>query len=1015
MPLPTVFDLCTPRDDVLDGTITDSDFAANLARVLRGDATPDYLDPKRFFANTYPTEGLKDLLANVCGRLSGKRSSLSAVFRLDTSFGGGKTHGLIALVHAARGMPGVSNVAEFVDPAIVPGGAVRIAAFDGENADAANGRPMGDGIRAFTPWGEIAYQLTGKAGYEILRKSDQEKVAPGTDTIRELFGNDPTLVVLDELGEYLRKVQHTNGRDQLTAFMKALLTAIETSPRAAVVYTLAVQTDGKSVDAFAAENEFLASAMLELESVSGRKATILNPTKDDETAKVIRRRIFARIDDAGAERTIDAYKSLWNTHRDVLSETGRRPSAVEEFRLGYPFHPDVLDTLTSKTATLGNFQRVRGMLRILAKTVGNMWAKRPADGSAIHIHHIDLANESIRTEFTTRLQQSNYLSAIKGDIATIEQKPALAQELDARHYKGLLPYASYVARTIFVHTFAFNNDLKGISPDHLRFSILSPEADISFIDDARQRFRQESAYLDDRPNAPLRFNAEANLTQVIAREEQNVDKGDASDDLRDRIEQIFGGNTFELVPFASGPYEVPDDIAEGKPRLVLVSHDALEVGPTFDEVPELVKRIYERKGSDGQSIRSLRNNLIFVLADAAQIANMRAKMVRRMALRELKRPERLADLAAHQQESVRVEEGRAETGIAIAIQHCYRHVLYPSRNGVGDGSISLGHAGIDQQNASDRPGAGQLQIFRQLHEQGKLREAADNPDSPSYVRDRTPLKKGQMTARDLRDEFRKDPSLPILLSDDVFRKLVRRGIEEGIYIYQRDSLLAGPGDPMPQIQIDEESIVFTTDFAKQKGLWPRPVRTLASPAGSAPVPGPDGAKPFPDPLPPITGSDGMDEGAAAPPAAGAPARCFVAEGVLKEALRQVFEKAKSAKFDKVDRVTIRLFEYGDTFKLIPVVGTIQGAKKSISLSGSYQTTEDSTMEFEFAGTPADASTIKGYLEPQFRAAKETGLKAALGFEFDGGLDLSSAADKFIEKLTRFASAAAHVEAIAEVK
>ena len=98
-------------------------------------------------------------------------------------------------------MKGASNVAEFVDPAIVPTGLVRIAAFDGENADAANGRPMGDGVRAFTPWGEIAYRLAGKTGYEIVRKSDQDRIAPGTDTIWELFGNDPVLIVVDELGE----------------------------------------------------------------------------------------------------------------------------------------------------------------------------------------------------------------------------------------------------------------------------------------------------------------------------------------------------------------------------------------------------------------------------------------------------------------------------------------------------------------------------------------------------------------------------------------------------------------------------------------------------------------------------------------------------------------------------------------------------------------------------------------------------------------------------------------------
>ena len=91
MTVPTVFDLCTPRQDVRDGSISDSDFAANLSRVLRGDATADYADPMQFFANTYPTEGLKELLSNVCRRLSGQGQAISAVFRLDTSFGGGKT------------------------------------------------------------------------------------------------------------------------------------------------------------------------------------------------------------------------------------------------------------------------------------------------------------------------------------------------------------------------------------------------------------------------------------------------------------------------------------------------------------------------------------------------------------------------------------------------------------------------------------------------------------------------------------------------------------------------------------------------------------------------------------------------------------------------------------------------------------------------------------------------------------------------------------------------------------
>jgi len=281
------------------------------------------------------------------------------------------------------------------------------------------------------------------------------------------------------------------------------------------------------------------------------------------------------------------------------------------------------------------------------------------------------------------------------------------------------------------------------------------------------------------------------------------------------------------------------------------------------------------------------------------------------------------------------------------------------------------------------------------------------------------LKKGQMTTRDLRDEFRRDPSLSILLSDDVFRKAIRKGIEESVYIYKRGDLLAGPGDPMPSINIDEETTIFTMDFAKSKGIWPRPAHMpAAQPASTG-----GGVSISSEPLPPIGGGSGLSNN----PGLGfgeqpqsvtvpASAKVFAAEGVLKEALRKVIEQAKTARLMKVDRVAIRLFEYGDAFKLIPIANSIAGTKRSVTLEGGYTTAQDSEMMFEFKGDEQDASTIKDYLEPQFRAAKVTDLKASILFDFESGLALDGdAADKFIEKLTRFASAAAYVEATAEVK
>jgi hypothetical protein len=137
----TLFDLCVPRSDVQNGLIRESDFAGDLAQVLRKAAPKEYQDPATFFGNTHPTEGLR-LLENVCRRLSGAGGEASAIFRLDTQYGGVKTHALIALGHVAIAGASVPNIADFVDPGLLPKARVRVAAFDGENADPVNGRLM---------------------------------------------------------------------------------------------------------------------------------------------------------------------------------------------------------------------------------------------------------------------------------------------------------------------------------------------------------------------------------------------------------------------------------------------------------------------------------------------------------------------------------------------------------------------------------------------------------------------------------------------------------------------------------------------------------------------------------------------------------------------------------------------------------------------------------------------------------------------------------------------------------
>lgn len=1018
MSLPTIFDICVPRQDVLDGTSSEADFAADLAAVLRDSGPKEYRDPRMFFARTYPTEGLKTLLTSVCSRLVGGGRSIAPIFRLDTNYGGGKTHALIALAHAAKGMPGVVNIREFVDPELLPTFKVRVASFDGENADPYNGRLLEDGLRAHTPWGELAYSLAGRAGYEMVRASDEGGGAPGASTLQELFGGEATLILLDELSIYLRKLRSGDWKragGQLTAFLTSLFKAVEGSPHAAVVYTLAIGKGGQATDAYSDENTYIADAMAEAESVSARKATLLDPTGEDETVKVLQRRLFESVDTGKAEQVLEAFQQLWVANATLLPGVGAEDRRGETFRNGFPFHPELIDTMRNKTSTLANFQRVRGMLRILGRTVGRLWDKRPPDTYAVQLHHIDPGFDPIRKEITTRLGQRQLLPALRADVAAAEgEQKSLAEQMDGDHYSGLPPYASMVARTIFFHSLAFNDQLKGASKEDLHFAILAPGKDLSFVDDAITRFVQQSAYLDDRPNVPLRFQAEANLTQIIRRQEELVDKGEARSQLTDRIKEIFGGNkVFNSIPFPGGPYDVPDDTGNGHPTLAIIGYDAADVSATQVDIPELVDRIYRMHGSAGD-LRVNRNNIVFVLADSERKDEMKRKMTRHLALKDLLRPERMKELAEHQQGEMRERAERSVQELALAIQQCYRHVLYPSKSRVEDAAVDLAHAAIEVHTTSQTPGDGQKHVVQVLRESKKLRLGEDDPDSPSYVRDRTPLRKGMITTLELRREFYRDPALPMLVGDEVFKRGIRQGIESGDYIYKRGDLTWAKGQPYAEVKIDENSVVYTASYAKEHGIWPEPPAPPDAPGGPAPGDGKPGASGTDGGSGTTPGGRTKQPGDGGKGTGGPPPGDVTAEGPLKEALTSLWEKARSRKMGRVGVLTIKLYDAADAFKVMALSAGIPQASKRVAIEGGYETTAEGELSLEFQGPIEDAQPVKDFLEPQLRAAKEKQLSVIITVTFNEGLDLAGGEpDKLTERLGKYGSGAAYVSASAK--
>lgn len=998
----TVFDICEPRSDVLTSSIKESEFAADLAQVLRGQAPREYQDPAVFFANTHPTDGLRRLLENVCRRLSGAGGEASAIFRLDTQYGGGKTHALIALCHVAAAGKAIPNIAEFVSQGLLPSVPVRVAAFDGENADPVNGRTMADGVRAYTPWGELAFALAGKDGYATVKKSDQERTSPGAENIRALFGGQPTVILLDELSVYLRKVRGRQDADQLTPFLTGLFKAVESSPGAALVFTLAIGKSGVASDAYGEENEYLAHKLAEAESVAARKATLLDPTSERETVQVLRRRLFARVDESAASEVVEAYRTLWAKHAADLPPQRVHEDRAAELLDGYPFHPALMSVLTDKLSTLSNFQRVRGMLRLVTQTVAQLWRERPADTYGVHLHHLDPGPGPTLNEIVTRLELKAYEPAIRNDVSS-GARTSLAEQIDGEHYSGLLPVTSFVARTVLWHSFALNPALQGTNPEELRYSVLSPGLDVGFVNDARQRFVADSAYLDDRPSAPLRFLADVNLNLLIKRQESQIDREEARSELQDRIRTVFTGSTFELVPFASGPDDVSDDVGSGRPRLVLIGYDAETVRGDRLQIPSLVERIFRAKGTQGD-FRQLQNHLVFLVADDQLRNDMKDAMVRRLALEAMRVPDRLKDLAEHQQEKVQQLYQKSEQAVAVAIQRCYRHLFFPSRSHkVEGGLVELGHTAFDIPSTADMPGKGQQQVERALADNNKLLRDTDHPLAPAYVRDQTPLKKGQITTAMLRSEFRKDPRLPILIGDGNFFALVRKGIDEEAYVYKAGDLVLGKGDPWADIKIDDNAFLFTSVYARQQGIWPRPIAGMGSGSGSGAAGG----------APATTMGPGgsTTEGAQPPPP---DVEVLQAEAPLKEALTRIWEQARGKKVGRLRTLRLRVFDKSDAFKLLSACKQVPNAERKVELEAAYETASASGLELSFKGSLEDADVLKEFLEAQFRAATETDLQTQYIFTFATGLDMASdAPEKITERLARFASGAAYVSAEAE--
>jgi hypothetical protein len=777
--LPSIFETCVPREEILAGELSVDLFAAKLRSVVEGKAPLIYQDAASFFANTFATDGIKTLIREVFSRLTGK-SSGSPVIRLETSFGGGKTHDEIALWHICREGRRIQGLERFAELSLIPDRLVQVAAVDGRDLDPENGIYHKDsGITSKTLWGEIAYQIGGIPGYQLLAGSDRSGISPGTDVLERLLNGQPTVIVLDEIARYLRaakakQIGRSDLAEQVVAFLFSLMDLAGACNNLVFVYSLA-----SAADTFAEET----TELQELIRASARQERVLSPSTDVEIYNIVKQRLFSSVSAVAAEKAASEYFNACRASRVNLPDACKDARYSQAIAESYPFHPELFNLLTKKIASIPEFQKTRGALRLLAQVVRHLWRNKENWTPMIHTHNIPVGlDEEITNDLTSRLQRPQMRPPIGADIYNPSGREAYAQIQDEEWIAAdKPPFSSWVARTIFLHSLT-QGISSGIKRAELNLSLLTPGLEVSFVDRALERLTAVAWYLDDDPiTSESRFKEEPSINKIVTEEKEQVGRSEAKDDLRSRLQSIFAKKIFEPIFSAESSGDV-DDVADTV-ALCFIDFDEATIVNSTDSPPNIVEQIFNNTGESGK-FRLHKNRLLFLVANKQEIERAIDNTREYKAIQNILRSQtRLEDLSESQQKQLGERNGAKDLHIRVSLTNAYRHLFYPTKDEV-KAPTGLMHYVLPAQDSSAIKGNSNQQsiILKALKDCEKIRLEGSKPFAPVYILQKV-WSKGldHWTTKALKDAFAKDLNLNILLDAEIalLRDTIRQGLQDG--------------------------------------------------------------------------------------------------------------------------------------------------------------------------------------------------------------------------------------------
>jgi len=812
---------CMPHRDIREGRLDPKVFAVDLAQVIEGEAAPEYKDPDTFFRRTFLTRSLHSTLTGVLRRLAGRDDGVS-ITQMATVFGGGKTHTLLALYHAVAHGPQVAYL-EPLQQLLVEAGLdavpqARIAAVDCAHLSPSLPRTVPEGFTIHTLWGEIAYRLAGVAGYDIVRHSDEERVAPGSEALEKLFQvTGPALILIDETLSYVTKASGIPvGKgylsDQAQEFLLELTRAVNAAADVALVLTMT-----------SSEQEQIGEAAVRAAREIDKAIRILRRTRQvevsaerEELYEILKRRLFDTAPDllqAQARAVAQAYWDYGRAYPDDFPQETQTPEYRELIVRAYPFHPALIEILRDRWGSISGFQRTRGVLRLLALVIADLY-RRQHTAPLIQPAHVNLDDGEIRAELLEYVDnKGGYEAAIFSDIGgTGESKAPFLDRFTGGDYARHC-IATGLATSIFMysHSGALQRAPSAERPQ-LWLATLQPGILPALAADALDKLQKRLWYLEMREGT-YRIDSQPNLNQMLV---TRVDAMRQEPDLvrervRKAVEEVGGQRPFPaLAVWPEEPGQVPN-----RRTLTLVVLGPQHAWGAGEAEQGRTRAFIERfLASAGNTFRQFKNTLAFALPTIEGMRIVEDTAVHLLALEAIHRQYKSGGLSEAQMEELLARLDQARKGLPGAVWGAYTVTVAPT-GGAGEEAAlwvrqEYGFPGY-------RPGEHTIagRAWKRLMDDQRLLERLD----PRLVSEGKgdqwrlwPAEDERINVATLWDYFCRFPYLPMLTGPEALQQTIAWGVQRGLFAYALDD-----GETFDTVHF--HASLPSGDFAIVEGAW----------------------------------------------------------------------------------------------------------------------------------------------------------------------------------------------------